>query len=165
MYESGIGSDIAQEYVIFAEGISRSDLRQLVTEHFEEMVSTSAPESSHALDLDELSHPAITLFTLRQDDQLLGCGAIKELDVTTGELKTMRTVEAIRGQGIGGRLLDFLIDHAQKRGYSKLYLETGSEDFFQRARAMYQSRGFKECGPFGNYVVDPHSVFMVLSLD
>lgn len=149
---------------IVAEGIRRPDMRALVVEHFEEMIATAAPESSHALELADFADPAITLYAMRAGDRLLGCGALKVLGPGEGEVKTMRTVEDARGLGIGGSILDKLIQEAVRRGYHTLYLETGSEDFFRPARAMYTSRNFVECGPFGDYVPDAHSVFMALDL-
>ena len=151
-------------YVVAAEGTARDDMRALVTEHLEEMIAMAAPQMSHALDLTGLADPQITLYGMRRDDGVLvACGALKELPGHVGEVKTMRVAESVRGRGVGGEMLDFLISQARERGYTELYLETGTEDFFETARAMYRSRGFVECGPFGNYRVDPHSYFMVLS--
>ena len=146
------------------EGVASAEMRQLVTDHFEEMVAASAPESSQALDVASLASHMITLYGIRQGDELLGCGAIKELDQFTGEVKTMRIREHARGLGLGGTILDHLVFEARLRGYQNLYLETGSEPFFEPARALYRSRGFAECGPFAQYVPDPHSVFMLLPL-
>jgi putative acetyltransferase len=50
------------------------------------------------------------------------------------------------------------------RGYERLWLETGSSSHFVAARGMYESAGFEYCEPFGEYVEDPESVFMTLSL-
>lgn len=154
----------AAELVIEAEGVTHSDMRALVVEHFEEMIATAAPESSHALSLELLAKPEITLFGVRRDRQLLGCGALKELDSFTGEVKTMRTVAIARGLGIGGIMLDHLVYEARRRQYQTVYLETGAEDFFEPARGLYLSRGFEVCGPFADYRVDAHSVFMMLGL-
>lgn len=150
---------------IRAEGVERPDMRALIVEHFEEMIATAAPESSHALELAAFSDPSITLFAMRAGDRLLGCGAIKELNSFEGEIKTMRTVDEARGLGIGGSILDHLVDAARKRRYRTLLLETGSEDFFIPARALYASRGFVLRGPFADYIPDPHSVFMELDLE
>lgn len=147
---------------IIPEGIARSDMQSLVMEHFDEMLAMSAPEVSHALKLSAFENPDITLYGMRQEGQLLGCGALKQLDQCTGEIKTMRVVAAARGTGIGGFMLDHLMAEAARREYRSVYLETGSEDFFEPARVLYRSRGFIECGPFAGYRADPHSVFMVL---
>lgn len=152
------------EYTIAPENVRQPDVQALVEEHLQEMVAMSAPETSFALSADQLAVPYITLFVIRRGAELLGCGALKELDAQTGELKTMRTVAHARGLGIGGLMLDHLIDVACRRGYTRVYLETGSEDHFGPARAMYAGRGFRHCGPFGDYKVDPHSVFMVVDL-
>lgn len=145
--------------------LSRDDLRELIREHLADMHTTSPPESVHALDLTELAHPTVTMWAARRDDVLLGCGALKELDPTTGEIKSMRTANAARGHGVGAAILDHLVAQAQARGYRAVYLETGSEDFFAPARRLYRRRGFVECLPFGDYAPDPNSVFMTLRLD
>lgn len=154
---------VAGQLTIEAEGVARPDMRALVTEHFEEMTANAAPESSHALTVDSLARPEITLFGARRDGQLLGCGALKALSPEAGEIKTMRTVEAARGLGVGGIVLDRLLSESRHRGYGAVYLETGSEPFFGPARSLYRSRGFVLCEPFADYRVDPHSVFMSLT--
>ncbi len=159
-----LGYSLSMTYVVSAEGTKRADMRQLVTEHFDEMIVTAAPESSHALDLTALNDPTITLFGMREDDVLVACGALKELSAEVGEIKTFRVVEGARGRGIGGQMLDALLTEGKSRGYNQIVLETGTEDFFETARALYRTRGFVETGPFGDYSVDPHSYFMQVDL-
>ncbi|WP_239677396.1 GNAT family N-acetyltransferase [Natronosporangium hydrolyticum] len=150
---------------IEVEDLSRDDLRQLISDHLVDMHATSPLESVHALDLTGLTEPAVTMWTARDGDLLLGCGALKALSPTAGEIKSMRTATAARGRGVGTALLDHLITEAGVRGYQALYLETGSQDFFAPARRLYARRGFQACGPFGDYQLDPNSVFMTLRLD
>ena len=57
-----------------------------------------------------------------------------------------------------------LLAESARRGYRRVSLETGSQDFFRPARTLYAKYGFVECGPFGDYVLDPNSVFMTLEL-
>ena len=98
------------------------------------------------------------------DSLLVGCAALKELGEGYAELKSMRVAENYRGKGIASRLLDFLIAEARASGIREVYLETGAMPFFEAARQLYRRAGFRECGPFAEYVEDPNSVFMKLVL-
>lgn len=137
----------------------RADVLALLEGHLTDMRATSPPESVHALDPTALVGPGVSFWTLREDGVLLGCAALKELDAGHAEIKSMRTAPAARRRGVAGRLLDHVLDTARERGYTRLSLETGTQEFFAPARALYRSRGFVECGPFASYVLDPHSVF------
>ncbi|HSL36706.1 MAG TPA: GNAT family N-acetyltransferase, partial [Arthrobacter sp.] len=109
--------------------------------------------------------PAITFWTAREDAGLLGCGALKELQRCRGEIKSMRTAAHARGRGIATLLLTHILAEARLGGYDRLYLETGSQDFFAPARRLYQRHGFSLCPPFADYGDDPNSVYMTLALD
>jgi putative acetyltransferase len=137
----------------------RDDVLRLLDEHLTDMRATSPPESVHALDPSALTGPGLTFWTLRDGDLLLGCAALKELDARHAEIKSMRTAAVARRRGVASRLLDNILLTARERGYERLSLETGTQDFFAPARALYVSRGFVECGPFASYVLDPHSAF------
>lgn len=137
---------------------------RLLEDHLADMFATSPAESVHALDVSGLSVPEVTFWTIGEGDDLLGCVALKELDPAHGELKSMRTDAAARGRGLGARLLEHVLAEANRRGYARLSLETGSEEFFRPARTLYAKYGFVECPPFADYVLDPNSVFMTLEL-
>jgi putative acetyltransferase len=126
--------------------------------------STSPPEDVHALDIDGLVAPDVTFFSLRDNGALLGVGALRELDATHGEIKSMHTAEIARGQGVGRAMLDHLLATARSRGYTRVSLETGTMDEFAAARALYFNAGFEECPPFGSYFISPNSVCMTLRL-
>lgn len=145
---------------IVREDPRRGDVITLLTEHLTEMRATSPPESVHALDPDALSTPDVTFWALREDGALLGCGALKSIDDGHGEIKSMRTATAARRRGVAARVLDHLLTEARAQGWTRVSLETGSQDFFAPARALYASRGFVVCGPFEGYDADPHSTFM-----
>ena len=140
------------------------EIANLLREHLRCMHVHSPPESAHALDLEALRSPDITFWTARDKDELLGCGALKELDPQHGEIKSMRTATAHLGKDIGSRILKHIIVEAKRRSYSRLSLETGSMDAFAPARALYIRFGFEYRGPFGDYIEDPNSVFMTLKL-
>ena len=124
----------------------------------------TARGSAHALDLTGLQTPDISFWTIWDDETLLGIGALKRLSVDHGEVKSMHTVQSLRRRGAGSAMLRHIIATARASGMSRLSLETGSWDYFQPARALYKSHGFVECPPFGDYVLDPNSVFMSLDL-
>ena len=135
-----------------------------IEEHLRFSAELSPPESVHALGLDALRKPDVTCWSAWRDGELLGCGALKELNSRHGEIKSMRTSEAHRRQGVASRLLEHIITEARKRDYERLSLETGSTAAFEPARILYESFGFRECGPFADYVEDPNSVFMTRTL-
>jgi len=147
---------------IAVEDPSAADVHALLEQHLDEMRAVSPPESCHALDLDGLRAEAVTFWTARRDDDatLLGCGALLELSADEGEIKSMRTAPAARRAGVAAALLSTIMNEAKRRGYDRLSLETGSQDFFVPARQLYARHGFRECAPFGSYVDDPNSVFM-----
>jgi putative acetyltransferase len=142
----------------------RDDVQRLLAGHLADMYATSPAESVHALDHAALSSPAITFWTARQEEELLGCGALKELGPGEGEIKSMRTAAHARGRGVATLLLARIQADARERGYTRLFLETGSQEFFAPARRLYQRHGFEECAPFAGYAPDPNSVFMTQDL-
>lgn len=132
--------------------------------HLTRSRAETAPGSAHALDLTGLKSPAITFWTVWDDDVLLGFGALRRLSPDHGEVKSMHTVESERRNGVGSAMLRHIIAAARARAMSRLSLETGSSDYFRSARALYRKHGFVECAPFADYVPDPNSVFMTLDL-
>lgn len=141
------------------------DITALLTQHLDEMRSISPPESKHALDIEGLRASDITFWSVRDDaSALMGCGALKLLDNTHAEIKSMRTDPEHRRMGVAGALLAHIIEHAQGNQITRLSLETGSQDHFAPARALYERFGFIPCGPFGGYREDPNSVFMTRTL-
>jgi putative acetyltransferase len=149
---------------IEVDDLSRPEIHALLDEHLQNMHALSPPESVHALDLDKLRQPGITFWSAWDGPVLLGCGALKELDATHAEVKSMRTPQALRRRGAGRALLTHIVGVARERGYRRLSLETGSQPAFRPAQALYASFGFTRCGPFEGYVEDPNSVFMTLRL-
>jgi putative acetyltransferase len=141
------------------------EIRALLSEHLRNMYEITPPGSVHALDLDALRHPSITFWTVWAENALVGCGALKELDPSHGEIKSMRTASAHRRQGVARAMLDHILAEARARAYRRLSLETGATPPFVPARKLYESSGFAYCGPFGEYRPDPNSVFMTLVLE
>jgi putative acetyltransferase len=145
-------------------GLDTPQVAALLAEHVEDMRRYSPPESVHTLDLDRLRTPGLTFWGLWEGDEVLGCAALRELDPTHGELKSMRTSSAHRRRGVAAALLDHVVAEALRRGYTRLSLETGSVPEFAPARTMYAAYGFTPCAAFGPYAADDFSVFMALDL-
>jgi putative acetyltransferase len=149
---------------IEVDDLTRKEVIALLDEHLSNMHELGPPESVHALDVTKLRGPGITFWTAWDDGTLLGCGAIKELSPTHGEVKSMRTPKALRGKGAGRAMLAHIVGVARERGYRRLSLETGTVDAFVPAQKLYASFGFSVCGPFADYKEDVNSVFMTLEL-
>lgn len=141
-----------------------ADVRNLLRQHLAFANEHTAPEDIHALDVDRLLDPAVTFFSYRSDDGLLAVGALKQLDGTHAEVKSMHTAREARGRGIGRAMVEHLIGIARQRGVTRLSLETGAMAAFAPARALYASLGFTPCGPFGDYRPSENSAFMTLAL-
>ena len=140
------------------------EIAQLLQAHLDSMKLLSPPESVHALDLGKLRQPDITFWCGWQQKELLGCGALKELAPTHGEIKSMRTAAAHLRKGVAAKLLEHIIEEAHRRKYRRLSLETGAAQAFMPAHNLYVRLGFQPCGPFGSYIEDPHSLFMTKEL-
>lgn len=152
-------------FTIKPDDLSGSEIADFLQEHLDDMHLHSPPESVHALDLENLRRPDITFWSIwSEDNRLVGCGALKELSKIHGEIKSMRTKREFRGLGAGKLMLNHIIGEAERRGYNRLSLETGSMAAFDPARRLYENHGFKYCGPFADYILDPNSVFMMIEL-
>ncbi|GAA1230408.1 putative acetyltransferase [Microbacterium phyllosphaerae] len=140
------------------------DIRALIDANVRDNYETSPADSVHVFDAAALGSPYVTLWSARDaaTRTLLGIGAIARLTATSVELKSMRTVEEARGRGVASQIVRTIRDVCRERGIEVIFLETGVEDFFAPARAMYAKLGFVECGPFGDYVEDSNTVFMTL---
>lgn len=152
------------EYTIREDDLTGSAVAALLTLHLSEMHAWSPACSVHAMPIERLRADDVTFYCAWDDEVLAACGAIKHLDEAHGELKSMRADPAYRGKGAGRAILDHLTGVARARGYSRISLETGASEPFEPARQLYRANGFAECGPFGDYPLDPFSVFMTRSL-
>ena len=149
---------------IVVDDLSGPEIAEFLADHVQQMREITPIEGKYALDLDGLRRPEITFWSVWDDERLVGCGAIKRLDPEHAELKSMRTAPTRRRSGIGAHLLTHIIGEAQRAGFSRLSLETGSAEFFQPARNLYERFGFAYCEPFGDYRPGPHNVFMTRTL-
>lgn len=145
---------------IRVDDLTGPEIAALLEEHLDGMRAMSPPHSVHALHLDRLRRPEITFWTAWDDRALLGCGALKEIDRDTAEIKSMRTATRHLRRGVARALLAHIVGEADRRRYRRLYLETGSTAPFEPAHRLYEAFGFVRCGPFADYAEDPFSVFM-----
>lgn len=145
---------------IKVDDLTGTEIIALVSEHLQSMFEQSPAESVHALNLNGLRAPDITLWSAWEQGEILGCGALKDLGNHHGELESMRTSTKHLRKGVASKLLAHIIEEARQRGYCRLSLETGSTEGFAAARKLYERFGFEYCSPFADYLEDPHSVFM-----
>ena len=150
---------------IRVDDLAGGEIRALLAEHLHDMQRLSPPESIHALDLAALRRPEITFWTVWSRQELLGCGALKELTAAHGEVKSMRTASTHRRRGVARAMLQHIIAEARRRSYARLSLETGSMSAFEPARRLYESFGFTACSPFADYTADANSVFFTRTLE
>ncbi|MDV2682793.1 GNAT family N-acetyltransferase [Alkalihalophilus lindianensis] len=145
---------------IRVDDLNGSKVKKLIMDHLRSMGIHSPPESIHALNLDGLRKPEVTFWSAWEGSDLLGCGALKELDANHGEIKSMKTSSNQLRKGVSKKILQHIIDEAKQRGYNRLSLETGSMKEFVPARKLYESFGFESCKPFSTYIENKNSVFM-----
>jgi len=138
------------------------EVNEMLTKHFIELRSVSPKGSAHVLDIAGLKDPTIKFWSLWEDNQLMGMGAIKFLDKKNGEFKSIRINDKFRKKGCGIKVVNHLIGEAKKLNVKKLSLETGAGVFFNPARKLFDQCGFKECDPFSHYKEDDNSVYMSL---
>lgn len=146
------------------DDLTSPEVQALIAEHVVGMRENSPPGHVHALAIEGLKRSNVTFWSAWQNSVLCGCGALKELDSTSGEVKSMRTSPAYLRQGVGQAVLDEIIHTARVRHYLSVYLETGTGAAFGAAHALYLRNGFSWCGPFGDYVATEFNVFMVKQL-
>jgi putative acetyltransferase len=149
---------------ITPDDLTGTEIRSLLETHFAGMLASSPPGSCHFLDFDGLNAPDVSFWSIWDAGELAGCGALKSLSATHGEIKSMRTDAAHLGKGVGTAMLRHIIADAKARGMTRLSLETGSSPDFDAAHALYRGHGFEYCGPFGDYALDPFSRYMTLEI-
>ncbi|WP_378732079.1 GNAT family N-acetyltransferase [Nocardia brasiliensis] len=149
---------------IVVDDLSGPEIAALLTDHLSDMAAHSPAESMHALDLAGLRRPEITFWSGWDGDTLAGCAALEQLDDEHAEIKSMRTAATHKRRGIASILLRHLLAEATARGYRRVSLETGAGEFFVPAQKLYAAHGFEFCDPFGDYQLDPYSVFMTRTL-
>ena len=146
---------------IIIDDLTGSEISDLLEYHLEDF-RKNTPGCVHALDIKALQKSKITFWSAWEDDELLGCGALKELDSSHAELKSMRTAPNHLRKGVAGKLLQHIIMEAKHRGYQCISLETSYT--FEPAIQLYKSFKFIPCEPFANYTKDSNSVFLTKTI-
>ena len=136
------------------------EVHKLLAKHFIELRAASPEGSAHVLDIPGLKVPSIKFWSLYNNDQLMGCGALKFLDKGHGEFKSIRIHDNFRKKGHGAIVINHLISEAKKLDIKRLSIETGAGDFFIPARKLFKSCGFEPCEPFAHYKEDINSVYL-----
>jgi len=150
--------------VIAVDDPEARDVRDLLAVHLSFARSVTPVEYSFALNVAQLKGRDVTFVSARQDGALIAVGALKRLDESHAELKSMHVAEAARGQGVGRAMVEYLLAFARHRGFSRVSLETGTVAEFAPAQALYTSAGFRPCEPFGEYTATPYNTCMTISL-
>jgi len=141
-----------------------SEVNNLLKKHFIELRKVSPEGSTHVLDIEGLRDPSIKFWSLWENNELVGCGALKFLEKKHGEFKSIRVADKFRKTGVGKKIIEHLIEEAKKLEVSKLSIETGAGNFFLPARKLFSKFGFKKCSPFAHYKNDPNSCYYSLDL-
>jgi putative acetyltransferase len=143
-----------------AGDLDSPDVHELVETHYAELRAISPPDACHVLPTVGLKDPAVTFWSVRNDGELVGMGALKELAPNHGEVKSMRAAPAAVGRGVGRAILRHIVAEGRSRGYARISLETGNTEPFTPALRLYESEGFTPWGPFGDYHDIPFSSFL-----
>ena len=136
------------------------EVDQLLKKHFIELRAASPKGSTHVLDIQGLKDPLIKFWSLWENNQLMGCGALKFLNKNHGEFKSIRVHDNFRAKGNGIKVINHLIDEAKKLEIKRLSIETGAGIFFSPARKLFDNCGFKTCPPFAHYKEDSNSLYL-----
>ncbi len=146
------------------DDLSNEQTRNLLRIHLKGMHDNSPPGHVFALDLSGLLRPDVTVWSAWDGETVCGIGALRQLDGTTGEVKSMRTHPDHLRKGVARLLLEYIIEIAHARGLRHLCLETGSGDAFEPAVALYRRRGFVDGPEFGDYKRSGFNQFLHLKL-
>ena len=139
-------------------------VNELLNKHFIELRSVSPKGSTHVLDIPGLKIPSIKFWSLWENNNLVGCGALKFLEDNHGEFKSIRISDKYRNKGLGKKIIDYLIEEAKNLNIKKISVETGTGNFFEPARKLFKKCGFKPCDPFAHYKEDPNSCYFTIDL-
>jgi len=145
--------------------LADTEVQALIAFHQQAMLAGSPPGLSFALDLSGLQAENVTVWEVRANGKVAAVGAMKRLDDTHGEVKSMRTHPDFLRRGMAAALLETIIAHARQQGLAVLSLETGSGPAFEPALALYRQRGFVNGAAFGDYILTDFNQCLHLALD
>jgi DNA-binding MarR family transcriptional regulator len=127
---------------------ARFCIREYFAELEERFEDGFDPALSVLPDVGELAEPRGLLLVARLRGEPVGCGGLRLQTGGPPELKRMWVSPAVRGLGLGRRLLRELEDHARRHGACALRLETN--EALAEAIALYRSAGYFEIDPFND---------------
>ena len=142
-----------------------NEVHKLLTKHFIELRAASPKGSTHVLDIPGLKVDSIKFWSLWENGKLVGCGALKILDIDHGEFKSIRVHDDFRKKGYGTKIIENLIDKARGLNIKRLSIETGAGQFFKPARKLFEKCEFKPCKPFAHYKEDKNSIYLTKLID
>ena len=141
------------------------EVNELLNKHFVELRSVSPTGSTHVLDIAGLKDQTIKFWSFWDNNDLIGCGALKFLDKNHGEFKSIRVSDKFRKKGNGKKIINCLIEESKKLKINKLSIETGTGLFFKSERKLFAKIGFVPCEPFAHYKNDPNSCFYTKNIE
>jgi len=142
-----------------------NEVHKLLTKHFIELRAASPKGSTHVLDIPGLKVDSIKFWSLWENGKLVGCGALKILDIDHGEFKSIRVHDDFRKKGYGTKIIENLIDKARGLNIKRLSIETGAGQFFKPARKLFEKCQFQPCKPFAHYKEDKNSIYLTKLID
>jgi GNAT superfamily N-acetyltransferase len=146
------------DIAIASEPFDSPDAQRLITALDEHLAGHYLPEQRFGPNLKpaQLAPGMGTFVVARGDGEAIGCGALRKLDGTTGEVKRMYVAPAARRRGVGRQILARLESAAAELGISRLLLETGIHQ--KAAIALYTGAGFRPLPCWGEYASSSTSV-------
>ena len=142
-----------------------NEVHKLLTKHFIELRAASPKGSTHVLDIPGLKVDSIKFWSLWENGKLVGCGALKILDIDHGEFKSIRVHDDFKKKGYGTKIIENLIDKARGLNIKRLSIETGAGQFFKPARKLFEKCQFQPCKPFAHYKDDKNSIYLTKLID
>lgn len=143
--------------LIVAERPDTQDAQTLIDE-LEAYLSPMYPsESRHGFSVEKLIREGVAFFVMRYNEKPVGCGGLKVFPGDYAEVKRMYVRPTYRGKGFAKRMLEHLCDHARQQEIALVRLETGI--YQTEAIGLYERMGFEKIGPFGEYRLDPLSLY------
>jgi len=134
----------AGSVAIAAEPEDSSDAQRCVASYFEELDKRfeNGFDPGSGGYAGKPADASGTFLIARLHGRAIGCGALKPLDATTGEIKRMWVAPEARGLGVARRLLAALEAEARALGMSRVVLDTNRS--LLEAQAMYRKAGYRD---------------------
>jgi DNA-binding MarR family transcriptional regulator/GNAT superfamily N-acetyltransferase len=136
--------------IVDVEPPTSADARWCLDQYFQELATRFDtgfdPEKSNPAPDAEMMPPKGIFVVARIDGAPVGCGALRRVDKTTGEIKRMWTAPGARGCGVARKVLDALEAAARSWRLKILRLETNRT--LREAQGLYRKAGYREVAAF-----------------